>query len=57
MRYAIVEGGIVVNVVTAESAEFAASQGWIAIPDGQPVTFEWTWDGTTFAEPSPEIEP
>lgn len=55
MRYAIVESGIVVNVVLAES-EYAAKQGWIECPEAGP---GWSYaDGVFTAppEPSPTTE-
>ena len=51
MRYAIVENGLVVNVVVAD-AEFAAQKGWIACPDAGP---GWKYDGVTFTEPDPVV--
>ena len=53
-RYAIIENGLVANVVVAD-AEFATQNGWIACPDAGP---GWKYDGTTFTEPDPiVIEP
>lgn len=49
MKYAIIENGVVTNVVVAE-ADYAAQQGWIecnAIGPG------WKYDGSTFTEPDP----
>ena len=54
MRYAIIQGGIVVNVVLAEP-EFAAEQGWIAAPDE--VSTGWLYDGSTFSPPPPVVKP
>jgi len=48
-RYAIIENGLVTNVVLAD-AEFAAEQGWIECPTAGP---GWKYDGTTFTEPDP----
>jgi len=48
-RYAIIENGLVANVVVAD-AEFAAQNGWIACPDAGP---SWKYDGTNFTEPDP----
>lgn len=55
MRYAIIENGVVVNVVVAD-AEFALQQGWIECPSGAP---GWLYDGQTFtaAPPPPAPEP
>lgn len=52
-RYAIIENGLVANVVVAD-AEFAAQNGWIACPDAGP---GWKYDGTNFTEPDPIPEP
>jgi len=52
-RYAIIENGLVANVVVAD-AEFATQNGWIACPDAGP---GWKYDGTTFTEPDPIPEP
>lgn len=49
MRYAIIENGVVVNVVIAE-ADYAAEQGWIECPTAGP---GWKYDGSTFTEPDP----
>ena len=45
-RYAIIENGLVANVVVAD-AEFAAQNGWIACPDASP---GWKYDGAAFTE-------
>lgn len=49
MNYAIVVNGAVVNVAICESAEFAASQGWIACEPE--VSIGWSYDGNTFNAP------
>lgn len=48
MKFAIIQGGSVVNVAAA-SEEFAAQQGWIACPDG--VSPGWTYAGGDFTPP------
>jgi hypothetical protein len=53
MRYAIIENGVVLNVVVAD-AEYAGQQGWIACPDAGP---GWKYDGAAFVEPDPIPEP
>jgi len=50
-RYAIIENGLVANVVVAD-AEFAAQNGWIACPDAGP---GWKYDGAAFTEPDPVV--
>ena len=47
-RYAIIENGLVVNVVVAD-AEFAAEQGWVECPDAGP---GWTYAGGVFTAPA-----
>ena len=47
MRYAIVESGIVTNVLRG-----AAPQGAVQIPDGVYVTIGYLWDGVNFSAPS-----
>ena len=49
-RYAIIEDGVVTNLVEA-SAKFAKSQDWIACPDAD---IGWWWDGEQFVPPAPE---
>lgn len=46
-RYAIIEDGLVTNLVEA-SAKFAKSQGWIACPQAG---IGWGWDGEQFLPP------
>jgi hypothetical protein len=46
-RYAIIDNGLVTNVVVAD-AEFAAEQGWIECPDAGP---GWTYAGGVFTAP------
>ena len=46
-RYAIVDSGLVTNVVVAD-AEYAAQQGWIACPDAGP---GWTYANGVFTAP------
>jgi hypothetical protein len=47
MRYAIIENGVVSNVVVAD-AEYAAQQGWITCPDAGP---GWTYADGVFTAP------
>ena len=49
MKYAIIENGVVANVVLAD-AEFAAEQGWVPCEQAGP---GWKYDGATFTEPDP----
>jgi hypothetical protein len=43
MRYAIIEGGKIVNIAVA-TPDFAAEKGWIECPSG--VDIGWSFDGT-----------
>jgi hypothetical protein len=56
-RYAIIEDGIVANVVVAD-AEYAAQQGWVECPDAGP---KWLYADGVFTKPEiipvPEPEP
>jgi hypothetical protein len=56
-NYAVIENGKVVNAVVAE-ADYAAVQGWIALPDG--VGIDWDYVNGQFVDSrpiSPEPEP
>jgi hypothetical protein len=53
MKYAIIENGVVTNVVVAE-ADYAAEQGWI---DAGIAGIGWKYDGTAFTAPDPVPEP
>ena len=51
-RYAIIENGLVTNVVVAD-AEFASQNGWIDCPVAGP---GWTYaNGVFTAPPEPEV--
>lgn len=54
MTYAIIEDGIVKNIAVA-SAEYAAEQGWVELPHGAGIG--WQFDGVNWAEPLPAPEP
>ena len=53
-NYAIIETGVVANVVIAD-AEFAEEQGWIIAPSG--VAIGWAYEDGAFSEPAPAEEP
>ena len=58
MQYAIIENGIIVNVVNAEE-DFAAEMGWVSFPtyiDDKAVGAGWKFDGSTFSAPDPIVE-
>jgi hypothetical protein len=46
-RYAIIEDGVVLNVVVAD-AEYAAQQGWVECPDAGP---KWLYADGVFTKP------
>ena len=48
-RYAIIENGVVANVVLAEP-EYAAQQGWIECPNAGP---KWLYADGLFTKPEP----
>jgi hypothetical protein len=52
MRYAIIENGVVANVVLADAA-FASAQGWVECPDAGP---GWSYASGVFTAPVP-VEP
>jgi hypothetical protein len=53
MKYAIIENGVVANVVLAD-AELASQNGWVECQTAGP---GWKYDGLTFIEPDPIPEP
>jgi hypothetical protein len=50
MKYAIIEGGKVVNIAVA-TPEVAAERGWVELPEG--VGIGWSFDGSGDALPPP----
>lgn len=53
MRYAIIENGVVTNVVLAD-AEYAAQQGWIECPNAGP---KWLYADGVFTKPELTVTP
>jgi len=53
MRYAIIENGVVVNVVVADAA-LAAEKGWVECPQAGP---GWGYNNGAFTKPAPAPEP
>lgn len=50
--YAVVEDGVVTNVVVVHNPEHATDQGWISIEGVDPVPdIGWSYDGTTWTAP------
>ena len=56
MRHAIIADGVVTNIAVAD-ADFAAEQGWVAIPDDLPVAAGWTYSEGSFYAPLPAPVP
>lgn len=54
MKYAIIENGIVVNIVVAEP-EYANTQGWVAVTDGAGIG--WTYGNNRFVDNRSTPEP
>jgi hypothetical protein len=53
MKHAIVESGVVANIVIADS-EFGASQGWV--PADAEVSIGWLYDGQAFTPAPPVVK-
>ena len=54
MRLAKVTGGVVVNIISADAANYAAHFSSYVDLTGQPqVQIGWLYDGTTFSAPTP----
>jgi len=59
MKYAIVENGIITNVVESE-ADFATEMGWIAFPefvDDKAVGVGWFYENGVFTAPAEPVTP
>ena len=54
-NYAIIENGKVVNTVVAE-ADYAATQGWVALPDGAGIDWDYTNGQFIDNRPIPAVE-
>lgn len=53
-NYAIIENGKVVNLVVAE-ADYAATQGWVACPDGAGIGWDYINGQFVDNRPAPEV--
>lgn len=53
MRYALIQSGIVANVVEQESLPTIPGQ-WVACGNAGP---GWTWNGVTFTDPNAPVAP
>lgn len=63
MKYAVIENGVLVNIVMAEP-EFALQMGWITFPEyvgEKAVSIGWQYDGSNWIAPEepqqPELAP
>jgi hypothetical protein len=59
MKYAVIENGVVINIVVAEP-DFAAQMGWVVIPeyvDNKAVGKDWGYDGANWIAPIEPIVP
>ena len=56
MKYAIIEAGIVTNVVIAD-AEYAELQGWVEVEIDGRVEMGWSYVDGEFVDLRPEILP
>lgn len=54
MRYAVIENGIVTNVVLADDDAYAAEQGWVPCEDAGP---GWRYEEGAFSTPLPSPGP
>ena len=54
MKYALIENGVVVNVIVAD-ADFAATIGAVELPEYAGIG--WSYDGTTWTAPTPPAPP
>jgi hypothetical protein len=55
-NYAVIEEGLVVNVIVADSKEIAeevTGKTCIEYTEENPSGIDWTWDGTSFIMPQP----
>ena len=53
-NYAIIENGKVINTVVAE-ADFAAEQGWVLLPEGAGIDWDYVNDKFVDNRPIPEV--
>ena len=44
MQYAVIDGGVVVNVTICDDQDFAAQQGWVALDEGYWIGDLWSAD-------------
>ena len=56
MKYAIIESGLVTNVVLAEDPSFAEAQGWVATVDGVEIGQEYANGDFVIPVPTPKSQ-
>lgn len=54
MKYAVIENGVVANIIVAD-ADFAATIGAVELSEYADIG--WTYDGTTWTAPTPPAPP
>jgi hypothetical protein len=54
MNYALIESGVVVNVIVWDLSPYPLTDGQtlVLIPEGSGAWIGWTYDGTNFIAPS-----
>lgn len=58
-NYAVIENGIVTNTIVADTKEIAeevTSLTCVEYTEENPAGIGWTYNGTTFEQPTPTIE-
>lgn len=53
MKYAIIEDGVVVNIVVSDDPDFAEEQGWVPAEEVK-ASIGWEHDGKDFVEKEPK---
>jgi hypothetical protein len=53
-NYAIIENGKVINTVVAE-ADYAATQGWVSLPEGAGINWDYVNEQFVDNRPVPEV--
>lgn len=57
MRSALIQNNTVVNVIVADPAVDPSPEGhiMIALSNDSPVSIGWTYDGSHFVDPNPQV--
>ena len=56
MKYAIIEGGLVTNLVLSDDPSFAEAQGWVSAVDGVALGQEYANGGFVIPAPTPKTD-